>query len=152
MIMIDFINKDITNETNGLILQGVNCKGVMGSGLAKAIRNKWPIVYTEYSKLTFNMSLLGTVQYVPISDKLVVANCFTQNSYGSDGKRYADLTSIRSCIENAFKYANYNDLVIKTPEIGCGLGGLSWDKEVQPIFEEIEQSYDDVKIQYIELV
>ena len=47
---MDFIQKDITTERHGLIIHGVNCQGVMGSGVALAIRNKWPVVYDEYKK------------------------------------------------------------------------------------------------------
>lgn len=30
------------------ICQQVNCRGVMGAGLALKIRRKWPVVYQQY--------------------------------------------------------------------------------------------------------
>ena len=33
--MLNYINGDITTVKEGLIIQGVNCQGVMGSGIAK---------------------------------------------------------------------------------------------------------------------
>lgn len=32
----------------GILVHGCNCKGVMGSGVAAAIRNRWPDVYKAY--------------------------------------------------------------------------------------------------------
>ena len=29
----------------------VNCQGRMGSGIAKAIKEKWPVVYSEYPEV-----------------------------------------------------------------------------------------------------
>ena len=36
--MIEYIKGDILNVTEGIIVQQVNCKGVMGAGLAKEIK------------------------------------------------------------------------------------------------------------------
>lgn len=149
--MKTFIKKDITTETDGIILNGVNCKGVMGSGLAKAIRNKWPIVYSKYKELSFSDRLLGYVQFVKITDNLLVANCFTQDKYGSDGAVYANIDAIKLCIQSVFEYADSKNLTIKAPKIGCGLGGLSWDDDVLPVFLDLEKTYPNVIVTYIEL-
>ena len=46
--MLKYIKGDITEIESGIICQQTNCQGVMGSGLAKAIRDKWPKVFDEY--------------------------------------------------------------------------------------------------------
>ena len=46
--MIEYIKGNILNATEGIIVQQVNCMGVMGAGLAKQIRDKWPSVYNRY--------------------------------------------------------------------------------------------------------
>ena len=48
---------DILNITEGIIRQQVNCMGVMGSGLAKQIRNKYPRVYQKYKDFLNDKSL-----------------------------------------------------------------------------------------------
>lgn len=45
---------DILDITEGIICQQVNCMGVMGSGLAKQIKYKYPRVYYEYSNYLKN--------------------------------------------------------------------------------------------------
>lgn len=98
-MIIRNITGDVTAPIKGIIGHGVNCQGVMGSGVALAIRNKFPKVYTEYLALcarTKPEDLLGTTQLVKITDDLYVANMFTQLNFGGDGKVYASLDAVRS--------------------------------------------------------
>lgn len=94
---------DVTTPTYGIIGHGVNCQGVMGSGVALAIRNKFPKAYEEYLKFCAPFKgrehdLLGLTQLVEVGRGLYVANMFTQLNYGRDGKAYADLNAIGSAI------------------------------------------------------
>lgn len=92
-----------------VMVQCVNCQGVMGGGLAKAIREKYPFVYTEYRKFyeegkDSHYGLLGFIQNIDLAmydyrhgtnwsknedyklpDKHIV-NVFGQEFYGT-GKR-----------------------------------------------------------------
>lgn len=66
---------DILVYPSVVIGQQVNCKGVMGAGLAKSIRDKYPIVYTEYrNALERDKNLLGHCQFVRVQDNKIVAN------------------------------------------------------------------------------
>lgn len=140
--MITYVNKDITTVESGLIIQGVNCQGVMGSGVAAAIREKWSEVYTEYCDFcdaTTSTKLLGQVNFVRIDFNLYVANCFTQLYYGRDNLRYADPAAIQKCLIDVYDWCATNKVYdIYTVPIGCGLGGLDWKKDVLPIFDTLE--------------
>lgn len=131
--MIKYLKKDITTVEKGIIAQGVNCKLKMGSGVAKAIKNKWSCVYDTFINSPHGYKMLGNVVYVPISENLFVANCYTQNNYGSDGKKYANVDAISTCLHNVFTVAEDKTLNVYMPRIGCGLGGLSWEYDVEPI-------------------
>lgn len=138
-----YVKKDITTVDDGLVIHGVNCQGVMGSGVARAIRNKWPKVYDAYRQLGKGVHLLGCSHIVTISEDpiLCVGNCYTQEYYGNDGKRYAELGSIESALDGVFSYASALGLTIHSPMIGCGLGGLKWE-DVLEIYEGIINKYD----------
>lgn len=143
---INYVKQDITKVTNGIIAHGVNCLGKMGSGVALAIRTKWPKAYSEYEQFwrVFTQpkaGLLGIVQTVEVDNDLYVANCFTQVIYGHDGGRYADLDAVRESLENVFAFADHKDLQIFLPRIGCGLGGLSWEGEVEPIIHQLSEEF-----------
>ena len=148
---LSFITKDITTVTTGIVGQGVNCLGQMGSGVALAIRNKWNKAYTEYHTYCKNFSrpapdMLGIVQIVDISDELKVANCFTQVNFGKDGKVYADINSIDEALQGLFAYADFQNLPIFLPKIGCGLGGLNFESDVQPILESLSEEFPHISV------
>ena len=46
--MIKHIKCDIFESGADVILHQVNCQGVMGSGIAKQVREKYPEVYQHY--------------------------------------------------------------------------------------------------------
>lgn len=151
--MIEYLTKDLTTVTNGVILHGCNCSGGFGSGVAGAIRRKWPKVYEAFQKNGSGKGLLGTVDFVPIFNhcdghkpEIVVVNGYTQEFYGADGKRYADLDAVSKCIFDALLYCDGMSYDFYMPQIGCGLGGLSWDNEVKPLIEKASSNFPGVNI------
>jgi O-acetyl-ADP-ribose deacetylase (regulator of RNase III) len=149
--MIKYITKDITTVQVGVVAHGCNCLGLMGSGVALAVRKKWPAAFAQYRQLVsaYNdpSELLGIAQIVkafPPAD-LYVANCFTQVSCGTD-KVHAKRAAIYESLANAASFAELNELPLYLPKIGCGLGGLVWDNDVVYIIESIADEYPDVNI------
>lgn len=146
--MIKEITKDLTTVEEGVVLHGCNCVGGFGSGVAGAIRRKWPDVYEAFKENGVGEELLGTTEFLMRSTRprLVVANGYTQINCGNDGKRYADLDAVNSCVKAGVEYADAFDLPLYMPKIGCGLGGLSWDDEVKTIIENASQEFPNVNI------
>lgn len=138
--MIEYIKKNVITVGMGIVAHGVNCQHRMASGVAKDIRARWPIVYDEYMKKPKGAAMLGTAHLVRINegrDDLFVANCYTQQFYGYGGGAYADKQSIADSLDNVARHSEIFDLPIFMPRIGCGLGGLDWEKDVEPIVLEI---------------
>ena len=150
--MIEYITKDITTVEKGLVCHGVNCQHKMASGVAKAIRAKWPTVYEHYMSEPKGASMLGRGDIVTIKeDSLYVVNCYTQNFYGYGGGRYANIDAIRRSLTETMMAGDYHQLPIYLPKIGCGLGGLNWGKEVEPVIISLNTFFDQVKIYVCEL-
>lgn len=135
------IERDISLVLKGIIVQGVNCQGAMGSGVAGALRRKYPQIYTSYKTICdstqVSSTLLGNIDVVSINDQLHVVNAFTQDRFGADGKRYADSGAIQTALNKVFEFAKKVDEDIYIPRIGAGLGGLNWDTDVAPIVNTI---------------
>jgi O-acetyl-ADP-ribose deacetylase (regulator of RNase III) len=114
------------------IAHGCNAQGVMGSGVARAIRQKWPEAY-EFYKNTYEEDglRLGKTISVPTEDGTkLIHNCITQKFYGRTGQRYVNYAAVSKCLidiaaRSGTRVDRYNSIAI--PEIGCGLGGGSKD-------------------------
>lgn len=133
--MINTITGDLLSA-KGVILHGVNCQGVMGSGVALSIKNKWPIVYEEYMLFIKESGgggdkLLGKVNAVLVQEGVHVINCFTQDRYGRDGKMYVDYSAMDRCMKT-INVRLVSPIPINFPLIGCGLAGGHW-----PVVREI---------------
>lgn len=135
--MIKIVREDITTATDCVIPHGVNCQGRMASGVAKAIKEKWPLVYDDFMYRPTGKDMLGSLTAINVSEDITVFNCYTQEFYGRDGKRYASLWAVERTLREVFQYAAFMKKKICMPKIGCGLGGLDWDTEVKPIVEKL---------------
>jgi len=131
---------DITKSNAGIICHQVNCRGVMGAGLAKALRAKYPI-YGPYVQLCRGVkpeTLLGSTQFVQVSTDpdQYVANCFGQCNFGRD-RVQTDYAALEHSLRNVEEFARTHNLSVAIPYgIGCGLAGGDWNT-VQAILEDI---------------
>lgn len=131
----------------GIICQQVNCKGVMGAGLAKAISDKFPIVkekYLENYKKNKGMQL-GSFQIIDVvvtsSDFLAVCNLYTQDNYGNSSitnRCYTDKELLINTIECVCS-SNPNTKVYIPIKIGCGLAGGNWEEIKEEIINLIKK-------------
>ena len=139
--MIKIVNGNVVSAKEQIIAHQVNCKGVMGSGAARAIRGKFPVVYEKYKELCDTMKdntseLLGCNQYVTVpKDKKIIVNMFAQNGY-------TDYDALEMCFMGL---ARKSRMPIAMPyKIGCGRGGGDWDKVVYPMICNIFKDNDVV--------
>ena len=71
--MIKTVYGNILDATEDIICHQVNCQGVMGAGVAKALYQRWPIVKGAYQRfcqvesLGEPQNLLGKVQMLKLS-------------------------------------------------------------------------------------
>lgn len=123
---------DILVVTEGVILQQVNCQRVMGSGLARQIKNAYPMVYTEYCDfcdMTHEENLLNQILPVRVSDKLWVVNIFGQMRYGRQEIRYTSYDAVDYALTRTKLWLIENQIPscqVHHPLLGCGLGGAEW--------------------------
>lgn len=123
------IDGDIFDSNADAIVHQVNCQGVMGAGVARQVRDKYPNVYVEYRALcdryrNNTAALLGYVLGIECGNVFIL-NCFAQDGYGAGGC-YTDYDALAECfqtINGAFRGKR-----IAIPyQIGCGLGGGDWN-------------------------
>ena len=113
---------------------GVNCHGVMGSGIAPLFKQRWPRMYAAY-KVACARGLLTLGSVFPWSDQgtPVIYDLATQDKPG----RNARLDAVRSTLEIMVEHAEENQVhTVGMPRIGAGVGGLNW-ADVRDIIEEV---------------
>lgn len=121
----------------GVIIQQVNAQGVMGSGIALAIRQKWPVVWDEYHEVfTPNPSeaesrrRLGMVLHVEVGPDLWVTNIVGQQFYGRHeprgAPRYTSYDAVDEALIKVAQFYQGTGLSLNYPLLGSDRGGAHW--------------------------
>ena len=139
--------KAFRNGDFNVLAHGCNCSGGFGSGVAKQIGMAYPQVRGAYlNHYDEGLCRLGEVQIVAGGFGNAIANCFTQEKYGRDGKLYLDYDALGNCMLYLRSIFSFPD-EIGMPKIGCGLAGGEWRK-VKKILNEV---FDDRTIYVYDL-
>lgn len=109
---------------------GANCFGTMGAGIAGQIAQRFPEIY-EADKEAFRdgRALLGScsVYQHPGSEQMFF-NMYTQYNPGPDASIEAIVSALKAARFLIHAYGSDPDGAIAIPQIGCGIGGLTWAK------------------------
>lgn len=113
------------NET--VLLHGCNSQTKMFKGFADSLRKKWNGVYE--ADLNFHLPIgrkrLGNYSYYRVNDKKTIINCYIQEFYGSDGKKYMSYDALDEVLSKLSKRIK-KDTTIIYPKIGSDLAGGNW--------------------------
>lgn len=141
---VQYVTGDMFTTTQPAFGHGVNTQGVMGSGIAKIIRNLYPDVFPPYKKACDDGSLTGGgILPVQIENGPIILNIASQEKPGAN----ATYEFLRESIENTFRYAYHAELTgFALPRIASDIGGLEW-KKVSAIIEEIAADYPDITVE-----
>ena len=162
---IKIIDGNLFDSKAKIIAHQVNCQGKMNSGVAKEVRQRYPHVFTEYTRLVDlhedRSLLLGMTQFIPTDANFVgidpgsigysgqyIANLFAQDNYGYDGKCYTNLHALQNCFGTLVIATHYKNnfcgCTIAMPyKIGCVRGGADWDL----VYSMIETIFKDVDVE-----
>lgn len=147
------INGNLLDAKADFICHQVNCQGKMGSGVAKAIRERYDNVYTYYhtecNRHMNKSELLGKLQIVPLISEIEVMyeketpvkpyyciNMFAQDTYGYDGRQYTSLEAFKTCLEKINNHCKGYTVAFPWM-IGCVRGGADWNVILPMILETL---------------
>ena len=155
--MIKEVNGNLLTYPNIQVLcHQVNALGVMGAGIAKQIKTKWPNVFEEYRSYCKDPDdphkLLGKCQLVHIESDRYVANLFGEYSfyesiapYEEGGKpRHTDYDALKEALHRLHTWMVLNDKVtVGIPfRLGAGLAGGNWDIIYKMVVDEFGDDED----------
>lgn len=148
--MIKYIKGDLLEADQSLLVHQCNAQDTMGSGVAKAIKVKYPKAYSDYIRdfrHTPKEERLGKVGFSHVGTELqpkIIANLIGQLHYLPRGVCH---TNYKALEEGFNTIKDYFTEDIAMPKIGCGLGGGDW-KIVSAIIESV---FDDRDVYIYEL-
>lgn len=123
--MITFQKGDIFQSEVEAIVNPVNCRGVMGKGLAQQFKKKWPAYYKDYVRIcTGQLMFGGEIHIYENGEKPKYIISFPTKLDWYNQSKMAYITD--GLIE--LKKAIYEKAIksISIPALGCGCGGLNW--------------------------
>jgi O-acetyl-ADP-ribose deacetylase (regulator of RNase III) len=126
--MVTEKNGDMFAETFDVMTNPVNCKGVMGAGLAKRFGQFYPAMLEWYGKLCAEDAIKpGDMRCWRVDSKLVIYNVATKDHW-KDQSQYQWVKIGLLNIRQALLKLTAAGLVYKVaiPALGCGLGGLQY--------------------------
>lgn len=161
--MVTYKNGDIFKSSCNLIGHQVNCQGVMGSGIAKTIRERYPQAYNIYMyKHKEEGSHLGDISAATIpgsGDEIMgdlhIVNMYAQDKYLPRGICHTNYDAFRKCLQKIKYIITFGGewpLAAKgwkigfPDHIGCGLAGGDWNIVKQIIEDEFSGDEWDVEV------
>lgn len=142
---IKYIVKDVREpigEGKKLICHCVNDIPAMGSGVAKALLDKWPIVrsaYMEWGKRPNTNFGLGKIQALKVEDDIAVVNMVGQHGiHSQNGLPPIRYDAIRSACKKTCIIAKRYKATVHIPYLlGCDLAGGNWEIVEKIFLEEL---------------
>lgn len=121
-----------------VIIHGCNCHNMMGAGIAKTIKDRFPAAYdADQQTRPGSRDKLGNITTAVVDcggHELTIVNAYTQYDFRA-GQMNADYDAIRACFRMI--KAQFSGRRIGYPMIGAGLAGGDWEIISKIIDEEL---------------
>ena len=141
---------DCNNISTTIIIPHVcNNIGLFGAGFANAIRQKFPVVATNF-ELLGSKTKLGYVQYISVkknqfnNNEMFFANMIAQNGIiNKNNHRPLNYEALVKCmidVRNFIRNSKQDNIEIHCPKFGSGLAGGNWvfiNDLIRDIWKEI---------------
>lgn len=150
--MIERTQGNILKSDAEALVNTVNCIGFMGKGIALQFKKAYPKNYNAYHKACaageVQPGRMFTVELHSMLNPKYVVNFPTKRHWRANS-RYEDIESGLEALVADVERRGIQSIAI--PPLGCGLGGLDWNK-VRPMIEQAFASLPDVRVLLFETV
>lgn len=136
--MIVFKCGDLFDSECQTLVNTVNCVGIMGKGIAKQFKQKFPRMFNEYKlackpgqyRILEHGGDLWLYTYVNFWKEQKILCFATKEHWQYPSKLEWIERGLKTFVEN-YKYWNITS--IAWPKLGCTNGKLNWENEVKPL-------------------
>ncbi len=142
--MLEFVHGNMFEAAADIRVNAVNCVGVMGAGIALVFKKRYPEMFIDYQRDCKNGRVRPGEMHVwrSLSGNWVI-NFPTKRDW-RDPSRYEDieigLDALRTYLDPL------GPVTIALPALGCGHGGLDWNRVSDMIRKKLEGVEAHVRI------
>jgi len=137
--MIKVCDGDMFDYDSDIMINTVNCVGVMGKGVSLRFKKQYPKMFRYYkTQCTNNHITPGSLSFYRLEDDRLIINFATKDHWRNCSRYYwidQGLDSLRSFLSKAT-----NNPTVVIPAVGCGCGGLDWNV----VFDMINKHLSDL--------
>ncbi|MEN9520323.1 MAG: hypothetical protein RLZZ381_2911 [Cyanobacteriota bacterium] len=148
--MIEFKQGNLLEENIEVLVNTVNCVGVMGKGIALQFKQAFPENFKQYKKACDNKEVQPGRMFTTSTGKLFpkyIINFPTKNHWKGKSKIEDIQSGLKALVEQV-KQLNIKEIAI--PPLGCGNGGLDW-AQVKPMIVNSFAELSDVRVVIFEV-
>ena len=148
--MIEYKTGDILGERSQALVNTVNCVGVMGRGVALQFKKAFPDNFKAYAQACKLGRVVSGEMFIYETNSLAnprfIIN-FPTKRHWRGNSRLDDIESGLRALASDLRRLKIESVAI--PALGCGLGGLDWDR-VRPLIETAFADLPDVQVTVLE--
>lgn len=146
--MIKVLIGDIFESKMDVLVNTVNCVGVMGKGIAKIFKKNNPKMFEDYKRLCKNGFVKIGEPYLYSDNQDLfstskILNFPTKKHWRSASKIIDIIKGLDYFINN---YEKWGIKSIAFPPLGCGNGGLEWDLVGRIMYQKLIELNIDIEI------
>jgi len=135
--MVKTLVGDLFKSDAQTLVNTVNCVGVMGKGVAKQFRERFPDMYDDYARRCARGEVQLGRPYLFKREQLPWILLFPTKDHGRSVSR---LDAIVRGLEHLEQHAHeWGITSLSVPPLGCGLGGLEWSVVGRTLFRHLER-------------
>ncbi len=140
--MITYIKGNLFDSPAQVITNTVNCVGVMGKGIAKEFKRRFPVMFDDYKQKCAQNLVHAGEPYLWEDEAVQILNFPTKQHWRADSRL--------EFIENGLKvlakrYQEWGIYTLALPPLGCGNGGLNWS-DVKLLMEKYLAPIEDLEV------
>ena len=144
--MIQYTKGDLLSAPTEALVNAVNTVGVMGKGIALQFKKAYPHNFKVYHKAckdkTFDIGQVLVVRESTIEGEKCIVNFPTKKHWRGKSK-YEFIETGLEALATAIEEYEIESIAI--PALGCGYGGLEWEK-VKALIEKYLSDLEEVEV------
>ena len=133
--MIQFMHGNLFDSGADILVNTVNCVGVMGKGVALEFKRRWPEMFAAYKYACVRGAVSPGRLHIWNGDAWII-NLPTKRHW-RDNSRYDDVAAGLNALREyligvGHPHTSTRSATVAMPPPGCGNGGLDWAR-VKPM-------------------